>query len=98
MRKLLFVAGAAALMAACSTGEKACEDYVEAYNGCLDEWGTGSQIDADNTGCDLVEDESADFYDCLADAYGSADCSTEDGWETAVMDAADCTYITEDTQ
>ncbi len=92
MRWTLTAAVAASLaLAGCASGQKACEGYVEAYNGCIEDFGSGNTIDAEVTG-EQVDDENADYYDCLADAYTNGDCTTNDGWADTVADAATCAY------
>ncbi len=83
------------IMTGCNSGQTACEGYVEAYNGCIEDFGSGNTIDSEITGCELVDDDNADYYDCLADAYSNGDCTTNEGWADTVEDAATCAYPTD---
>ncbi len=95
MRTLIAIPVFAGLLVGCNSGQKACEGYVEAYNGCIEAFGSGNAIDADVTGCELVEDDNADYYDCLADAYNNGECTTNEEWAATVEDAATCAYPTD---
>lgn len=95
MRPLLSALVAISVLSGCNSGEAACESYVSAYNGCIEDFGSGNTIDANVTGCELVDDSNADYYDCLADAYSVGDCTTNDGWANTVEDAATCAYPTD---
>jgi hypothetical protein len=78
----------------CNTGAASCEAYVEAYNSCAESY-QGTSITSDLLGCDDASADYADYYDCLTDAYEAADCTTDDGWQTASEDGAICETPTE---
>lgn len=92
MRPLLAAIAALGLLAGCTSGQTACEGYVEAYNGCIEEIGSGYLVD--DVVCEQASDENADYYDCLADAY-SNDCSTNENYTIAVESAAVCAFPTD---
>lgn len=77
------------LLWACSIGDRmACRDFVDALNSCLAENGEApvsyEEQCSDKTGVGRA------YYDCLSDAYGDNDCSSETGREQARNQAADC--------
>jgi len=92
---MLIPLAAIALLAGCNSGQQACEDYVASYNSCIEHVDGGYLIDSEITGCDVVDDDNADFYDCLADAYGNGDCTSNEGWADTVAQAATCSYPTD---
>ena len=81
--------------------EGACKDFVAAANSCsqVHADAKGSQANAiDPSLCvsdtsDASHDDlqaGVDRYDCKAEAFGNADCSTDDGFESAVAADAAC--------
>lgn len=81
--------------------EGACKDFVAAANSCsqVHADAKGNQATAlDPSLCETDTSEAsnddlqagADRYDCKADAFASADCSTDDGFESAVAADAAC--------
>jgi hypothetical protein len=70
----------------------ACEQFVEAWGACIDEFG-GDREDYGLTDgyCDAYTD---DIYDdlllCYADALRTGDCSTVEGYTEAANEAAMC--------
>jgi hypothetical protein len=78
----------------CNPGAASCEAYVDAYNVCA-ESSQGTSITSELLGCDGISSDYADYYDCLTDAYETADCTTNDGWQVAAFEAAECDSPTE---
>lgn len=78
----------------CSGGVASCEAYVDAYNTCAESY-QGTTITSDLLGCDEASSAYADYYDCLTDAYETADCTTDDGWQDAATAGSQCDAPTE---
>jgi hypothetical protein len=81
--------------------EGACKGFVSAANSCSQEHADAkgtkpTAIDPSLCESDTSEashDElqaGADRYDCKANAFANADCSTDDGFESAVSADAAC--------
>ncbi len=77
------------LLLGCAPGTASCEAYVDAYNACAESY-QGTTITSETIACEEASSDFADFYDCLAEAYENADCTTTDGWQTAASDASEC--------
>lgn len=72
-------------------GENACEAYVNSYYGCAEEAGADTTgIDAETLCANYEKGTADDYYNCMADAYSNADCSTAEGVTAANTDAAAC--------
>jgi hypothetical protein len=96
MRPLILAIAATLLATGCESGPKSCDNYVSAYNTCVELLSPDSfTLDADATGCDQADDANADYYDCLTDAYSNGDCSTDEGWVETVAAAAVCAFPTD---
>jgi len=77
-------------LAACG-GEGACENYVDAATACFED--AGATVPGDIAGaCDNAPNDSADLFNCYADAYDSNTCDL-DGAADLAQDLADCTGI-----
>jgi hypothetical protein len=67
--------------------ETACQNYLDAYQGCAKEaYGDAydsATYDLPASTCDVYQgthdQASADLLNCYADAYSNGDCSTSDG-------------------
>lgn len=81
--------------------EGACKGFVAAANGCNQEHADAKGNDPVLLQDDLCETDTSeashddlqagvDRYDCKADAYASAECSTDDGFESAIAADAAC--------
>ena len=81
--------------------EGACKDFVAAANSCnrLHAEAKGTQSTAiDPSLCETDTSEAShedlqdgvDRYDCKADAFANADCTTDEGFESAVAADAAC--------
>jgi hypothetical protein len=80
--------------------EGACQNYIDAWVGCIEEAFAGDQALIDATvastegTCDAYagtkDKESADLLNCYADSISGGDCSTPDGYNAAVAGIADC--------
>ncbi len=84
----VLVAGTVLLAAGC--GGSGCDEWVAAYTACAEAYGVDPGLDA--SVCEDAPEDSDDYYTCLADAYASQDCSTDEGWLAAADAATDCTY------
>jgi hypothetical protein len=76
-----------------SGGGSACENYVDAWSQCVEEFG-GNAADYGLTEgyCDAYTDSSYDsLLNCYADAISAGDCSTVEGYTEAANEAAMCT-------
>jgi hypothetical protein len=102
MRNILFLAVAPFALAACGSDVAgACQNYFDGYEACYNEYadaiGTGAGSFAlSDTWCDdtyggMKDKESADYLNCMGDAYAAADCSTADGYTAAATEAGNCT-------
>ena len=101
MNKIITVALAAMLsLAGCGADVAgACQNYFDAYETCLVAYGDSIGVDmsgsllsdtyCDDTYGDIKDAESADYLNCLADAYNAADCSDADAY--AGIDYSGCT-------
>ncbi|MSP54750.1 MAG: hypothetical protein EXR69_03960 [Myxococcales bacterium] len=79
--------------------QAACENYIEAYSVCASEAYaiTDGSMDLDATSTCAVYDgqkgdaasASADYLQCLADAYTEGDCSSAEAY--AAIDISGCT-------
>jgi hypothetical protein len=77
----------------------ACQNYFDAVNTCFTDYGdamgvdmSGSQLSdtyCDDTYGGMTDVESADYLNCLADAYNATDCSDSDAY--AAIDLTGCT-------
>lgn len=86
-----------ALFSACGgSAEDACNDYADAAISCVETAFAGDQAAIDtnraafDSACAQVNSD-ASYFDCLADAYNGADCSTAEGFAAAGTAAAACT-------
>ncbi len=70
--------------------QQACCDYVAAYNACAETYGSQDWKDGETTGCELAGDDQTTRWQCLADLFTDADCTTSDGWNQAIQDATGC--------
>lgn len=76
-----------------SGGGSACENYIDALEECVGEFG-GSLEDAGITDgyCDAYTDSTYDsLLNCYADAISAGDCSTAEGYAAAAGEAGACT-------
>ena len=66
-----------------------CEQYVDAYLGCVAASGADTTGIATEVLCASAENKSdaEDYYTCLADVFAEADCTTADGLDAAGDDA-----------
>ena len=86
MNRYMMIAVAALGLAACGSP---CEKAVKAAEDCAAEAGveaeTGEDVCADDDG------SNDEYYECIADAYGSGDCSTAEGLvEVGTAIVTDC--------
>ena len=97
--RLLLVVSCVAFGCAAPDVEGACTEFVAAANDCHEERAQGGEpklIDASLCETDTSEathDElqaAVDRYECKADAFASANCSTSDGYESAIAADAAC--------
>ncbi|MFN7143793.1 MAG: hypothetical protein ACK4YP_08470 [Myxococcota bacterium] len=81
------------LLSACSTANS-CAEYVVAAHSCTEEAGGDPSSYDEETICGdwTAENEAAfgTWYQCQADAWSAADCSTSDGVQAAANEAAAC--------
>jgi hypothetical protein len=81
--------------------EGSCRDFIAAANSCTQDHAAAKGNDPvllDDELCESDTSEAsndqlqggADRYDCKADAFASADCSTDDGFESATAADAAC--------
>jgi hypothetical protein len=81
--------------------EGACKDYIAAVNACNDEHATAKDREPTLLDDSLCEDDTSDaslgelndtidLFECKRDAYEGADCTTDDGFESAVADDDGC--------
>ncbi len=71
-------------------GPSACVAYVESFNACSEAQGLGATRTPESEGCPRAQDLTANRYLCQAEAFASEDCSTEDGWTSALELANTC--------
>ena len=81
--------------------EGACKDFIAATNACNQEHADAKGIEPTLLQTSLCETDTSDAshdaleagverYECKADAYGSADCTTDDGYESGIAADAAC--------
>ena len=91
MKKFISLAILAGTMMACSSP---CEKYVDAAASCAEE--AGSDVEDTEGVCEDDDGANDELYECMADAYGSADCSTDEGALEAAFSALECAGDIED--
>jgi len=101
MNKIITIALASMLsLAGCGADVAgACQNYFDAYATCLTAYGDSVGVDmsgsllgdtyCDDTYGDIKDAASADYLNCLADAYNAVDCSDADAY--AAIDYSGCT-------
>lgn len=99
MRTLVLSLIAASTLAACGAGSAAaCRDYVRAANACSNEMGNGSTVPSFSADAYCAaytlpgvpnDPEVATAFQCLADAYDNADCSSSEAFSDSFEDACD---------
>lgn len=97
MNKLLglLLASTGLALAGCPAGADvagACNNYFDAYEDCAEEAGTDLPLEDDyceTTYGDTQDQASADYLNCLADAYDNGDCT--DSTTIAQIDLSGCT-------
>jgi hypothetical protein len=94
----MFFLAAPLFLVACGDLSGACEDYVAAANTCNDEYveaAGGTATPVSDSFCDAydgVKDQaSADYLQCLTDAYNNGDCSTTEGYTAVATELGSCT-------
>ena len=98
-----FVPLVASLFIGCAAPdlEGACKDFVAAANSCSQVHADAKETQATALDPSLCETDTSegthdelqagvDRYDCKADAFANADCSTDDGFESAIAADASC--------
>lgn len=98
MKKLLAIA-ALALSGCGADVATACQNYFDAYETCITDYAEANGMDAStltlsDTYCEdtygsVQDQESADYLNCLADAYNATDCS--DSAAYTGIDLSGCT-------
>ncbi len=86
MKRIVMISAAFLALAACKSP---CEQAEKAFDACVEESGVSVEDSEEDT-CSDAKDEDDDLYDCIADAFGDADCSTEDGFMEAAVAASEC--------
>ena len=92
MKNTLLILAAFSLTA-CGAGaaEEACVAYMDAVDECYVELGIDNPAPLADDYCDAyTEDSQADYMNCLADAYGTGDCSTDEGLTAIATEMATC--------
>lgn len=104
MRNVFAALVAGVCLSACGPDvETACNDYITANQGCIDEAYGDDQASADvakaalDGYCDayagMKGDEAkaaADMFDCYAEKIDAADCSTAEGYSAYSTSLAEC--------
>jgi hypothetical protein len=86
MKKFISLAILAGGMIACASP---CEKAYDATASCLEEAGQTVDGDAESE-CANDDGSNDEMYECMADAYGNADCSTDAGAVAAAFSALEC--------
>ena len=86
MKNFISLAVVAGALFACSSP---CEKYVAAATDCAEAAGATTDVSADAACAD--DDGSGDeMFECMAEAYDGADCSTEEGLFEAALSSLEC--------
>ena len=76
------------------TPANSCEDYIDAARKCAEATGADTTVyDAEVVCGDWTEGDETNFgdwYQCRADAFDAADCSTSEGLQAGVAAAEAC--------
>ena len=99
--RLLPLAACLAVACAAPDLEGACKGFVAAANSCNQDHADangGEPVPLDEGLCETDTSGAShddlqagvDRYDCKADAYGNADCTTDDGYKTAIAADGAC--------
>ena len=100
MHKYLLLFGAVTAMSGCGADVAgACKNYLDAVNQCFSDYGDANDVDmsaselpdsyCDDTYGSTKDKASADYLNCLADAYSNVDCSDSSAY--AGIDISGCT-------
>lgn len=86
---LLFIIPAIATWA-CSSP---CENYYEAELTCKEAAGVEVEDDSEEVLALCEDDDGTNdkIYECMTDAYGRSDCSTQEGLVKAAANSLECT-------
>ncbi|MFT4974660.1 MAG: hypothetical protein ACI8S6_000543 [Myxococcota bacterium] len=84
------LAALTALLALAGCAAAPCNDYLRAQQDCYDTLGESNFLAQKNAYCRDFTAQSDPYFDCLAEAYTEADCSTEAGFDDAIAQAAAC--------
>ena len=74
-RAPIFVMVAMTVLSGCGNGEDACEAFKSAQEDCYSTSGMEPEFSAD---CSDTPKDEVDRYECLADLYTNAECSSSD--------------------
>jgi len=86
MKNFISLAVVAGALFACSSP---CEKYVDAASACADAAGAASDVSAD-AACADDDGSNDEMFECMAEAYDGADCSTEEGLFEAALSSLEC--------
>lgn len=86
MKKFISLAILAGGMIACASP---CEKAYDAAATCAEDAGSTVEGDA-ATECADDDGSNDEMYECMADAYGNADCSSDAGAVAAAFSALEC--------
>jgi len=100
MFKKMMIVGSVMLAGCGADVEGACQAYIDAWVGCIDEAYADDQATADSFKaatdgtCDAYagakDAESADLLNCYADTISGGDCSTAEAYAATVADITSC--------
>ena len=86
MKNFISLAVVAGALFACSSP---CEKYVDAAVDCAEAAGATSDVSADAT-CSGDDGSNDEMFECMAEVYEGADCSSEEGFVEAAFSTLEC--------
>lgn len=73
-----------------SGNTKACQAYVDAATACSEESGGLEDFTPPQNTCKGDDGSNDEFYECLAEAWASGDCSTQEKAIEVAMTSFEC--------
>ena len=88
MNRIVMISMAALSLAACKSP---CEQAEKAFTDCVE--AAGVEVQTEEGTCEDDKGENDELYDCVADAFNDADCSTEEGFGEAFAASLECSGV-----
>lgn len=67
-----------------------CAQYLDVRDECYEAYGEITPNTESTSYCRDFTPASDNYFTCLADAYADADCTTDEGFEQAIIAATAC--------